>query len=81
MVVMDEETPSAHPWPPRVEVIDERMAALYRRMTGQQRVARGIELFHMARQIVISSVEAQHPNASAQEKRRLVHERMMRGST
>jgi len=67
-------------WPPCVEVVDEQMAGVYRRMTPEQRANRCFEMFEFARGVAESAVRDLHPRASAPEVARLVTERLARAS-
>ncbi|MBY0261710.1 MAG: hypothetical protein K2Q20_05170 [Phycisphaerales bacterium] len=65
-------------WLPCVEVIDDKMAEVYGRMTPEQRANRCFEMFEFARGIAESAVRDLYPRASDAEVAKRVAERMAR---
>lgn len=51
---------------------DQRQAAIYRRMTPQQRLAQAMRLWRQARRLAETGVKVRHPAAPAAEVRRQV---------
>lgn len=66
-------------WPPCVEVIDDRMAEIYRRMTPAQRVGKVFEMWDFCRKIVESSERQRDPSMCDAELQRRVSMRMSGG--
>lgn len=60
-----------------VEVIDDRVAEIYRKMTPQQRVHRVFELFEMGRQMMAGGIRQRSPLLSAAEVESLVTRRLL----
>ena len=54
-------------WPPRVEVIDDRMAEMLRALTPQQRWQRGRELMTSTQAFVRAAIRSQHPSWGERE--------------
>jgi Rv0078B-related antitoxin len=63
-------------WPPRVEVIDDETAEMYRRMSPSQRVRACLEMYDFAWQIVANSIRDKEPGIDDAELRRRVNLRM-----
>jgi hypothetical protein len=49
---------------------------LYRRMTGEQRLAIALNLHEMSCEIAREGIRRQHPEAGAEEVERLLHRRI-----
>ena len=54
----------------------ERQILLYRRMTGEQRLAIALELHEMSCEIAREGIRLRHPEASAKEVERLLRRRI-----
>ena len=59
--------------------IDQRQAAIYRRMTPQERLAQATRLWRQARRLAEAAVKARHPTATEAEARRLVARLFLHG--
>jgi hypothetical protein len=66
--------------PPRVEVIDDATAAMFRAMTPAQRVASALRAHRMARQFVTAIVRSGHPDWADELVNREVARRMSGGA-
>ena len=53
----------------------ERQVQLYRRMTGEQRLAIALELHEVSCEIAREGIRLRHPEASAKEVERLLRRR------
>ena len=49
-------------WPDHLDVMDEEMAAVYRRMTGGERLRIAFGLFASARRMLASHLRSEHPD-------------------
>jgi len=54
----------------------EKQIELYRRMTGEQRLAVALELHELSCNIAREGIRRQHPDADAAEVERLLHRRL-----
>ena len=54
----------------------ERQVQLYRRMTGEQRLAIALELHEVSCEIAREGIRLRHPEASAKEVERLLRRRI-----
>ncbi len=54
----------------------DKQIELYRKMTGEQRLAIALELHEMSCDIARAGIRRQHPNADAAEVERLLHHRL-----
>jgi hypothetical protein len=61
--------------PRRVEIIDDRTAAAYRRMTPSQRVEAGFRMNAFAREVIEANVRRAHPAWSGDAVRAEVRRR------
>ena len=68
------------PDPRRIEVIDEAMADVYRRMDSTQRLAIAHGMWRYARQRMEAAVRWQHPEWDEQAVAREVSRRLLHGS-
>lgn len=64
--------------PRNIEVIDDEMAAVFRAMTGAQRLKIASDMFSSARRMLLSHLAAEHPDWDEQRlheetARRLSH--------
>ena len=59
--------------------IDQRQAAIYRRMTPPQRLAQAARLWRQARRLAEAGVRARHPEASEAEIRQRVARLFLHG--
>jgi hypothetical protein len=74
---MEQELPRR--WPPCVEVIDDRVAAIFRAMTPEERWERGREFFRSMKTFVLAAIRSQHPDwteeqVQAEWKRRVTRD-------
>ena len=72
-------------WPVRldrgqIEVVDEEMARVYRRMTGAERLAVASGLFASARRMLISHLRAEHPDWNEQQVNQETARRLSHGA-
>jgi hypothetical protein len=58
----DMEAGTPRSWPPCVEVIDDRVAAILRAMTPEERWRRGKEFFLSSKAFVHAAIRSQHPD-------------------
>ena len=54
----------------------EKQICLYRRMTGEQRLAIALDLHEMSCDIAREGIRRQHPKADSDEVERLLHHRL-----
>jgi Rv0078B-related antitoxin len=54
----------------------ERQLEAYRRMTGEERLAIALGLDELSCAVAREGIRHQHPNATAEEVERLLHERL-----
>jgi hypothetical protein len=62
----------------KIEVLDEEMAAVFRAMTGAQRLKIASDMFESARRMILSHLAAEHPDwderrVQEETARRLLH--------
>ena len=74
------QSPSRTLDPSRIEVVDDAMAEVLRRMTPTQRLAIGTSIWRSARRMLHSILSDAHPGWSCQEVEREVSRRMNIGS-
>jgi hypothetical protein len=65
---------------PVIEVVDDAMAEVLRRMTGGQRLKIVVGLCRTARNLVEANVRADHPEWNEERVRRAVAERIAGGA-
>jgi hypothetical protein len=66
--------------PRRIEVMDEAMAEVYRRMTTDERLAVGFGMWRYARKRLEAAVHWQHPDLDDQAIADEVDRRLLRGT-
>ena len=66
--------------PLRIERLDERQAAIYRGMTGAQRLAIANGIWRSVRTITEAAVRSRHPDYDDDQVARSVAELMSRGT-
>jgi len=64
----------------QIEVVDERVAAVLRTKTPQERIALCLEASRLVRQVVAAGVRARHPEWSEAEVARETARRILHGS-
>jgi hypothetical protein len=69
-----------HPNVGRIEVVDDKMAAVYRRMTGAERLQVANRLFVSALKMMTNLLASDHPEWDAQRVAREVAHRVSHGS-
>lgn len=67
-------------WPEHLDVMDEEMAAVYRRMTGAERLRVAFGLFASARRMLTSHLRSVHPEWTDEAIQREVARRISRGA-
>ena len=72
--------PCVVPDPARIEVIDEAMADVYRRMSTDQRIAVAHGMWRYARQRLEAAVRWQHPELDERAVAQEVSRRLLNGS-
>ena len=66
--------------PGQIEVIDDEMAAVFRRMTGAQRLQIASDLFSSTRRMLLSHLRFEHPDWDDEKLTREVAHRMSHGA-
>jgi hypothetical protein len=67
--------------PPRIEVLDEPSAAMYRAMTPAQRIAIVASAYRTARQLARSGIRLRQPDWTEEQIEQGIAQRMCRGTT
>jgi ABC-type Na+ transport system ATPase subunit NatA len=67
--------------PRSIEVIDDETVAVYRHMTGAQRVRAVGRLYAMARMLIQSRVRAEHPDWTQDQLNRETVRRLSHGAS
>jgi hypothetical protein len=67
--------------PDHVLDADERQAAIYRAMTPAERLRQALRLSDQMRSLMDAALRAEHPDWSAQRRRRAVAERILHART
>ena len=62
-------------------VADERQAAIYRSMSPVDRLRQALRLAEQMRSLMDAGVRAQHPEWTAEQRRRLIAERVLYART
>lgn len=52
---------SRHPFPPKLEVVDDAMARVYAAKSGAERLAIASGMFRSARDMLLSHLRTEHP--------------------
>ena len=63
------------------QAAEERQAAVYRAMTPVQRLQQALRLNHQMRSLMEAGLRAQRPQLTAEQRRRLVAERVLHART
>jgi hypothetical protein len=58
--------------PRRIEVIDDTVAEIYRRMSPSERIAKGLQMNAFAKSIIEANVRRTHPDWSPEKVRQEV---------
>lgn len=66
------------PDPPAIDLQLQEQIRQAKRMTPEERVREGLRLSDLALQVMADAIRAEHPDASDEEIRRLVGERLER---
>lgn len=66
--------------PNQIEVMDDDMVEVVRRMSGAQRLQAANAMFNAARKMIAARVREQHPEWTEDQVRAEVARRMLRGS-
>jgi len=66
--------------PRNIEVIDEEMAAVFRAMTGAQRLKIASDMFDSARRMILSHLAAEHPDWDEQRLQQETARRLSHGA-
>jgi len=66
--------------PRNIEVIDEEMAAVFRAMTGAQRLKIASDMFSSARRMILSHLAAEHPDWDEQRLQQETARRLSHGA-
>lgn len=66
--------------PNQIEVMDDDMVEVVRRMSGAQRLQAANAMFNAARKMIAARVGEQHPEWTEDQVRAEVARRMLRGS-
>ena len=64
----------------RIEVIDDEMTAIYRSMTGAQKIKIASDLFASARRMLASHLAAEHPDWDERRVGEETARRLLRGA-
>jgi hypothetical protein len=66
--------------PRNIEVIDDEMAAVFRAMTGAQRLKIANDMFNSARRMILSHLAAEHPDWDEQRIQQEAARRLSHGA-
>jgi hypothetical protein len=66
--------------PRNIEVLDDEMAAVFRAMTGAQRLKIASDMFRSARRMLLSHLAAEHPDWDEERLQRETARRLSHGA-
>lgn len=66
-------------WPEKMDVLDEEMVEIYRRMSGAERLRLAFGLFASARRMLTHHLRSEHPDWDEESIQREVARRISRG--
>lgn len=66
--------------PPHIELLDEQMVAVLRKKTPAERLAIAHDMWTHARQLILSLLQAEHPDWTVEQRNREAARRLSHGA-